>query len=362
MNDDLNQRLDQVAPPHTRAVGSDVDADPLVSTAQRLAQGPNVNFSQEALDRIEARLQAKMDTMPLYRVHPRGRRYARLLSYAATLALVFGFMALMVGRAAASSLPGDRLYSVKRMMERVQVALAAKDDEAELHITFADKRTEEFESLLEQGRVYPRALEAANDELNQALDLLAEGYGSWQDVQPQMINLTERQNHLLGVAQTQSDHDERAYLQALASEQLMIRHRIDALESQPIPPVPIVTPTWAFTATVSLTPTVTVSPTATISPSPTDIPTKLPTVTPTPTATFSPMPSPTVTARATLRPSPLMPTILVQPPTQSGGMGEPGYGQENGGPAPAGPGPESSGQGNGSQGDNSGGLPNGRRN
>ncbi|MCK4941103.1 hypothetical protein KAS45_03335 [candidate division WOR-3 bacterium] len=65
------------------------------------------------------------------------------------LILVFGVATVSLS---ASSLPGDMLYPVKKATERVQLLLTFNTEgKARLHTVFADKRTDEFESLLEPG-------------------------------------------------------------------------------------------------------------------------------------------------------------------------------------------------------------------
>lgn len=65
------------------------------------------------------------------------------------LILVFGVATVSLS---ANSLPGDVLYAVKVAAERAQLFLTIDTEgKARLHAVFADKRTDEFEALLEPG-------------------------------------------------------------------------------------------------------------------------------------------------------------------------------------------------------------------
>lgn len=73
----------------------------------------------------------------------------------ASLLLTVGLVVSSFGvaQAAASSLPGDSLYSVKRGIEKAQLALSLTPaGDLELLSGFADKRIEEIETLLAAGR------------------------------------------------------------------------------------------------------------------------------------------------------------------------------------------------------------------
>ncbi len=72
------------------------------------------------------------------------------------LILVFGVATVSLS---ANSLPGDVLYPVKIATERVQLLLTIDiEGKARLHAVFADKRTDEFASLLEPGVEISEAL------------------------------------------------------------------------------------------------------------------------------------------------------------------------------------------------------------
>ncbi len=65
----------------------------------------------------------------------------------ATLTVVFG-STLSAFAIAQNSLPGDRLYTVKKATESARVALVSPQDRSELEIAFAEKRMEELDALV----------------------------------------------------------------------------------------------------------------------------------------------------------------------------------------------------------------------
>lgn len=83
--------------------------------------------------------------------------------------------------AAAGSLPGDSLYSVKRITEEAQLRLASRDRQAVLHTEFASRRLEEAEALVAVSASRPeakalahQALAAYKDEITQAAAAVVE--------------------------------------------------------------------------------------------------------------------------------------------------------------------------------------------
>ncbi len=119
---DLMDRLDRAVPPYSKKALLP-DSDPMVSAAQRLAQGPTIQLSDSALDRIEARLRARTAELhpakrpaPPTRVFPRRTRWQQVWRYAAACLIVFLVLA-NVAQASASSLPGD-LYCSEAFRSR----------------------------------------------------------------------------------------------------------------------------------------------------------------------------------------------------------------------------------------------------
>jgi hypothetical protein len=305
---DLIERLDRALPPHTKTVVED-DSDPLVEAARRLAQGPDVRLTDEAMRRIETRLRQQVAAQR----HPaRPRPFTRsvwwqTLRYAAVVALVIALAVTGLTSASANSLPGDQLYPVKRTVEDVRLALASANSQASLHVDFAGRRVNEFEELLlKRHKYYPRALADASGELNRALDLLAEGHGSRASLDPQVAELAHRQARLVEQADTLTLSDaQRHQLEQIAGENKIIQQRLETEGSVPgFVPDATATPTPTSTATAAPTATPAETPTLTPTPSYTPTWTATPTLTPTSTATPTATPTATLTATSTATPTP----------------------------------------------------------
>ncbi len=90
---------------------------------------------------------------------------------AASVAIVF-FVGWGVTTLSAQATPGDWMYPVKRAIERVRLILAVNaDDEAELRITFSDRRLAEAVKRLERGQgLDDNLLRAALAETKSALE------------------------------------------------------------------------------------------------------------------------------------------------------------------------------------------------
>jgi len=287
---DLQQRLDRAVPPGTRRLPPTKDDDPLVEVARRLAEAPKITLSDAAVDRIEARLMAELDGVTRFervarRPAPAGA--LRWLAYAAAACLVLVMFAGGATYVSADSLPGDPLYGVKRTVERLRLAIVADQDEAALRVELAERRVNEFSALLERDEIYPRALQEATDELEQALDTHQE-----QALAQRIASVAQEQEALSLRAQTHAAERERAQLQLIAERSRAIQARVMQPVTPPEPSGPPIRPTESPTLTQTLTPT----PTFTATPSVT------PTATPTGTFTVTPPPTPTPRLRQILRP------------------------------------------------------------
>ncbi len=300
----LQEQLNRAVPPGTRAVGDAAD-DPLVQAAQRLAQGPAVRLTPAAQARIEARLRAQVAAQtdrPVQRALFR-QRLLPALRVAAALALVLLVGLFGVAQASADSLPGDRLYPVKRAIEDARLALVSAQSEPALRVRFAERRLDEFERLLAQRQVYPSVLFDASAHLERALDLLAQGHGDRAHLDGRIAALTQQQTALIARAEALALFNDFQRLSAAQRRNLTVQERLVAEGG-----VPDFRPDYTPTPTPTETPTPTATFTATPSPTPTDTPTPTPTETPTPTATFTPTPT------ATATPTPVgTPTATVTP-------------------------------------------------
>ena len=277
----LMEQLDRSLPPGTNAVLGRGD-DPLVEAARQLALGPEVRLSDAALDRIEARLRQRTAAIHRPVARPIQRPVARrswvpVLRYAAAALLVVILAMTGVTGASASSVPGDELYPVKRAVEDVRLALAPAGSEPGLHADFAERRLDEFQTLLDRREFYPRALEEASDEMDRALDLLAGGHGDRTEVDPQLATLAHRQAQLVEravpLASASRSHERLAQI---ADDNQAIQARLAAEGTVPDfdPDDPLAEPT--VTPTPTPTPTRTPKPTPTISRTPVPLHTPVP--------------------------------------------------------------------------------------
>ncbi|MBI5958087.1 MAG: hypothetical protein HY866_05095, partial [Chloroflexi bacterium] len=292
--DDLLHRLDQVIPPHSRAVRDDAGAenDPIVDAARRLAQGPDISLNHAALSRIEAQLRQRHKELHVARPAPTRRVWRpvfQVVRYAAAACLIVILALGGVSRASANSLPGDTLYSTKRTIEDVRLGLVSQGGEPSLRVNLADRRLDEFSLLLDRrDEVYPRVLGEATEQLEQALDLMSQGYGERVNLESRIASLTHRQSDLIQYAVTRASFNEWKQLQTAAQRNTALQVRLAdevLLPSFTPDTTPTPTPSPTFTLVPSLTPTVTPSPEATMTPIPTNTPRPSATATASPTIT-----------------------------------------------------------------------------
>jgi hypothetical protein len=264
---DLVERLNRALPPHSRAL-SDLDgADPLVDAARQLAHGPDVSLNSAALNRIETRLRQRQAeiTRPQPRRTARSRRpIFQVVRYAAAACLVLILALGGVTRASASSLPGDNLYSAKRTIEEVRLALVTRNGEPSMRVDFADRRLDEFDQLLARREVYPRALREATDQMARALDLLAQGYGE-RTLDSRIADLSHRQSDLILSAVSVAPYNEWQALQKAAQDNAALQQRL-AVEITLPGFVPDATATPLASPTLTALPSDTPMPSATPEP------------------------------------------------------------------------------------------------
>ncbi|UCC12222.1 MAG: hypothetical protein JSW02_01415 [candidate division WOR-3 bacterium] len=111
---------------------------------------------------------------------------------AAVLVIILGWTT--VGLSAAS-LPGEILYPVKRLSEQVQYFFTTSSEgKAEMHILFADRRTEEFIMTFEPGeRIDQRLLESMLREAASAQQFVDELPAEFGEVLQRRIDVCNRQ-------------------------------------------------------------------------------------------------------------------------------------------------------------------------
>jgi hypothetical protein len=205
---DLAERLDRALPPY-EVVVPDVTTvdDPVLAVAIRLAQGPHPVLSESLQGRIEARVLARAEQMT--RRAWQSRRSAGLfLRTAVAACLVLAVIVVSTATASASSLPGDTLYPVKRLVESGRLALAGDSGELDLRLDFADRRLDEFEELLDRGEVHLDTLDDALDDMETTLRLIERGVGAVDRVAGELVALSQRHMVLAEQARGQVGEDQ----------------------------------------------------------------------------------------------------------------------------------------------------------
>jgi hypothetical protein len=240
--------------------------------------------------------------------------------------------------AASASLPGSRLYTIKRTTESLVSSLAFTPGiQTQVHLAWAQRRLDEVGALIARdGIVYKTVLTALEHETEQAL-VAAEQAGpeSLADV----IAHTEHQHTVLRHLLDQAPEAARSDLQqALATSTEMNERAWAGLAGEtpgglPVSPAPYVTleplnptdtpqpPRLTETPRTIETPEVSETPEPTGSPTPTETPQPLQSTTtpviPTPTATAQPLQASAtpVIPTATAASQPLQPTVSTATPT-----------------------------------------------
>jgi hypothetical protein len=200
--DQLAERLDQVLPPHSRDVPDHAEGeDRTIRAAVRVARDAPPVLKQEAVLRIQAQMLAHAQRhRPAHRVSRRALWPVLRWTMAASLALVI--LAVGTASASASSMPGDTLYPIKRLVERGQLAFADDESDIDLRLDFAERRLDEFETLLKRGEVRLDTLDDALDDMNAALVLVNDGSGSREQTAQELLDLSTRQVQLAQSAST----------------------------------------------------------------------------------------------------------------------------------------------------------------
>lgn len=213
--DQLADALDRVLPPHTQAVpdhvsgveaalGAGIDAplDGALAAALQLARDPRPVLPDDMAARIEARVLAQVQPQTRPYNQPQvqmRRRVLALARWAAAACLVLVIVTLSAASVSADSLPGDMLYPVKRLVERGRLVLASESSDVGLRLEFADRRLDEFETLLGKGLVETDVLVDAVDDMDSTLRLVERGAGSSADA-VRVVELSERHMQLAETA------------------------------------------------------------------------------------------------------------------------------------------------------------------
>ncbi len=191
--DPLADRLDQVLPPHSTVLPDHVEAEePAVRVAVILARGPHPVLSSAAVARIQTRVLARAAV--LHRASARWN--ARMLRWVAAACVALMILTFTTATASADSVPGDTLYPVKRLVEQGQLALSSNAGDVSLRLDFADRRLDEFETLLNRGQVNFASLNDALHDMDAALTLVENGDGPREQAAIRLVDLSTRQMHL----------------------------------------------------------------------------------------------------------------------------------------------------------------------
>jgi hypothetical protein len=243
---------------------------PLLKAAVTFTGVPRVTLRPEARDALEQRLRSRMAELPKPR-NARSRRQPSLIvrwaAIATTVLLAIGVAGAGTVAAAAGSLPGDALYPIKRWSESVAVQFADERVQAQLHLEWAQRRLDEFQTLAVRGVVDVTLLDAVAAGMDTAIvasDVL--------DESSRVAALTRAADlHAVAIEVVSSVRD-RAPVAALAGlDRALIAlndARDRALNRLPPPPTPNRPPTHTPQPTRTLTPTPTSRPTESATPTP----------------------------------------------------------------------------------------------
>jgi hypothetical protein len=152
MPDELANRLDAALPPSHDTIPA-VDDDALVNLAIQLARTPRPEMAPETFARIQAQvIQAHRRQQPIQRPALR-LPMTPLMRWAAIFVIAVFFFGSAMIPAAASSLPGELLYSVKLGIEQIEVIAAPSPIALSVvHLNHAERRLSEAQILLERGQ------------------------------------------------------------------------------------------------------------------------------------------------------------------------------------------------------------------
>ncbi len=232
--------------------------------ARRAIYGPREVGPAHA--RVRERITHAIETQRKVRHYP----FRGLATLAASFLIVFAAIFVVLSARAEGSLPGDTLYGLKRFNEGARLFFSGDDDS--LQDQFNQRRIEEIEALLEQGRAADVEFEGELQAMNDT---------TWQ-VAGLAVQIADE---TIGIEAVQVGDQIRIEGHTTPQRELVADTITPSEAPQQIP-----TPTIVPSPTPTLIETPTPSPTITTTPTVTSTPT--PTVTPTLTITSSPTLSP----------------------------------------------------------------------
>lgn len=270
--------------------------DPLVNAAQWLAAAPRPEMKPGAKADLEARLlqQAQLQYPTSRTLRP---DFSPILRWAVAACVV---LIVMAGAAPVTlaSVPGDILYPVKQSVEGLETRLAVTSEaRAFLHLTHAERRLRELETLIGRDEVNEPLVDAALSHLARAAQFARAGDGitpaTLDEIETRTVSISTALNHLL----LGESPEHAGIIDPLLTE-------IAATQDSGAFLLPA---TATVTSTATSTPTETSTPTATETVTSTPSPTNTETASPSPTltATETPSATPTVTPSASPTATPL---------------------------------------------------------
>jgi len=154
------------------------ELEPLLRTAMSVNKAVDIAPSPELKARVRYDLQLKMAAVG----KPRRASWLSLQPRWATTMIAVMFVFVLGGGAvlaADSSMPGSLLYPIKILTENISLKLAGSDiEKAELSLTFADRRVEEMNYLIENDKLNDTNMESISNRyigyLNQ-VNILSSG-------------------------------------------------------------------------------------------------------------------------------------------------------------------------------------------
>ena len=260
------------------------------SNLVKRAQLPNVE-TMEAQDRVRFRFEQALNT-PAY--IKQSNPYRRILTLAASVVLIFGCLLSVTGIIAQNSLPSDPFYGLKRFTEDIRLTFASNSEALALQAEFEQRRIDETQALITQGRNVDVDFISVIDRLDNTL-LIVNGL---------RVDLSQIERDI-----PQLQAGMRVAIRGRTENGRVIAHTIRIIREDdnnnttiiPLPTAPA-TNTLILTnvATMTTTPSITATTTPTITLTHTRTPsaTQTPTIQATSTPTFTP--SPTQTRQATL--------------------------------------------------------------
>ncbi len=130
---------------------------------------------EQPVSRLPGWLQVFFPAQKRQLISPRRFAFSAILALIVIITLLFGGAGATV-LAAQSSLPGDVLYPVKTSLESTRLRLAADAyDQAQLHLSFAQRRLDEIAGLMRAGRAAEISAAAAEfqHQIHRALENLS---------------------------------------------------------------------------------------------------------------------------------------------------------------------------------------------